>query len=136
MQLEFEFSNLRQAKAIAALEARERRRQYVREWRAKYPEKSRAINRSWNERNKDRWFAMLAAKHKRTKQATPRWVDRKALASIYEEARRRTREEGVQYHVDHIVPIKGDTVCGLHVPWNLQVILGAENVRKSNKISA
>ena len=68
------------------------------------------------------------------KAATPRWVDKLAIATIYEECSKRTRDEGVQYHVDHIWPIKHELCCGLHVPWNLQIITATENFRKNNSL--
>ena len=54
--------------------------------------------------------------------ATPKWASPTALGAFYAEARRRTIERGELYVVDHIVPINGGTVCGLHVPANLRVV--------------
>lgn len=68
--------------------------------------------------------------------ATPPWLTQAQWSEMnryYEEARRLTRETGIRHEVDHIVPLNGENVSGLHVPWNLQVLTQASNVSKSNR---
>jgi hypothetical protein len=65
--------------------------------------------------------------------ATPPWVDPVSFYPIYRERVIKTRDTGVLHHVDHIVPLRGKKVSGLHVPWNLQVIPAVENLRKGNR---
>ena len=54
---------------------------------------------------------------------------------IYNRANLIKKFTGESWHVDHIVPLKGKKVSGLHVPWNLQLLPAAENLAKSNKFS-
>lgn len=64
--------------------------------------------------------------------ATPPWVSGPMLRPVYEEARRLTKKTGVLHVVDHIEPLNGRYVCGLHVPWNLQALPWRANSAKSN----
>ena len=73
------------------------------------------------------------------KRATPPWLsdnDKLKIKKLYIEAARISSKTGVKYHVDHIYPLQGKTCCGLHVPWNLQILLGSVNIAKRNKLPA
>ena len=76
-----------------------------------------------------------AVRDSRNKQATPKWLtpeQRKQIVDIYEHMRDCRAVTGEDYHVDHIVPLRGVNICGLHVPWNLQVLPAYVNMAKSN----
>lgn len=67
------------------------------------------------------------------KQAAPKWLTKeqwREMDDLYRECRRLTKETGIPHHVDHIVPLRGGIVSGLHVPWNLRVITAIENVSR------
>jgi hypothetical protein len=70
------------------------------------------------------------------KRATPPWLSpeqKSQIEFVYSHAKDCQIVTGEVYHVDHIVPLQGEAVCGLHVPWNLQVLPAEVNVRKSNR---
>ena len=70
-------------------------------------------------------------------QAVPKWLTKTQLLEIkyfYKRSKELEHETGIKHNVDHIVPILSDLVCGLHVPWNLQILTKAENMKKSNKL--
>ena len=101
----------------------ERSAEIKREWRNRNPE----ADRKYYERNKERSYAQRDAYRRRCKEAMPEWVDRRAILDVYKEAKR------LGLSVDHIVPLHNPTVCGLHVPWNLQLLPLEDNIRKGNK---
>lgn len=86
----------------------------------------------WSKNNPGKVNAGTAKRRKSARKATPSWADSSAMDLIYIKARALTDETGVSYHVDHIVPLQGKTVCGLHCEANLQVIPAAENLAKFN----
>lgn len=82
--------------------------------------------------NKSAYLAKWAKRRAQKLQATPKWADLKAIEAIYAEAKRLTQETGIQHEVDHIVPLVGKKVSGLHTERNLQILTRKANRSKSN----
>lgn len=118
---------------------------YQRAWTAANREKHNEIRNTWRKNNHAQWLtyfrnwqrsdtgrntAYVAARRAAALRATPKWANRKAIAEIYRRARDLTLRTGITHDVDHIVPLQGRDVCGLHVETNLQILTRVENVRK------
>lgn len=112
------------------------------------PEVKKAYRRSWYETNKAlvigkkiadmkvnpaKYRAREREREARKFQATPGWANKFFMEEAYALAALRTKMLGFQWHVDHRVPLRSAKVCGLHVECNLQVIPGADNIRKGNR---
>lgn len=110
-------------------------KEYKRKWYLAHREselekkKRNHMLKPWVARNNS-----MLRKH-RIRICTPKWLTRqhrKQIQDTHLDAVRREIETGIPHHVDHIIPVKHDKVCGLHVPWNLQVIPATENMKKKN----
>lgn len=117
--------DVRKAKAVA----------HVAAWREANPEKyaaqlARSEYKPRNPAQKARHAAHQSLRTRHLLHAQPAWADRQAINDIYLEAQQKCM------HVDHIIPLKGKTVCGLHVENNLQLLPPRENLRKRNKFVA
>ena len=127
-------SNNKAKNKIKRKEYRERTEQRIkqREYReinkikqSEYMQKYRALGE-----NKIKIKDYYSKRKKAKINATPSWLtfqDEEEIIEIYKSCPK-------GYHVDHIVPLQGKTVCGLHVPWNLQILTAEENLKKGNKI--
>lgn len=111
--------------------AREHRLSMQALWREANRDRLRAMQAGYRRENAAAVNADCALRRAARLRATPPWLTREQrdeMAAAYHLA----REFGA--HVDHIVPLKGANVCGLHVPWNLRVIPAAENLSKGNRL--
>ena len=82
------------------------------------------------------WREQRASRRAKQKLATPPWLTDPQKAHIkrtYDLAALMEEITGNKYHVDHIIPLKGENVSGLHVPWNLQVLPADINLQKGNR---
>ena len=91
---------------------------------------------SWRANNKHKQAVYSSNRRSEIMLRTPKWLDSDAFAKIeeyYYTANMLGMHTGEQYHVDHIVPLRGKFVSGLNVPWNLQILTKIDNLRKKNK---
>ncbi len=112
---------------------RDRSREIKTKWRENNSEKMKEIRNEWAKNNPE-YLTFICRKYQISKvNASPKWADKKKMIAIYKESRRLSLETGIQHHVDHIVPITSDIVCGLHCEANLQILTFSENVKKGNR---
>lgn len=100
-------------------------------------EDKRAYRNKHKQANPDMYKTLTSFRRRRFRDATPPWLTSRQKADIrqlYQIAITMSKTTGQRYVVDHIIPLQGETVCGLHVPWNLRVITQEENLVKSNKM--
>lgn len=108
---------------------REKCSNYTRAYKSKYPEKVKKSQDSFVKRNLHKYAEREARKRASQLDATPKWLNADQLAEI----KQIYKNCPSGFHVDHIVPLLGQNVRGLHVPWNLQYLPALENMRKGNK---
>ena len=105
------------------------RSEYRRDYYLNNLEKHKEYMRFWVKNNKGKNAAKAARRRSSLLQRTPTWLSpsqQEEITDIYNKC-----PNG--FHVDHKVPLQGENVSGLHVPWNLQHLPASENIRKSNK---
>lgn len=117
---------------------RERHKKRVSERKKLYREKNKdkvlKHKRQYYKENRAISAASSARRSAQKIKAVPPWVDMEKIKILYIEAKRLTKETGILHVVDHILPLRSNIICGLHVHTNLRVITWEENASKGNRI--
>ena len=104
-------------------------------WASDNPDKVRNASKNWKRANPAKVAQHASSRRASQHTRMPSWLtaaDHLEFDSVYKYCAG-LRAAGLDYHVDHIVPLRGKSVSGLHVPWNLQVIPAVENMSKGNR---
>jgi len=96
-------------------------------------EAERSAARAWKRQNAAKVIADMAKRTALKKKAVPVWANMTVIKDVYRQARELTIATGIKHHVDHIVPLKSDIVCGLHCEANLQILTAFDNQSKKNR---
>lgn len=106
-------------------------------YRSKHRDERRTASSLWKKKNPHRNTAVQMKRQASQTRRTPPWLTQAHYAEMdgmYHFARLMSVVTGRKHHVDHIVPLQGKTVAGLHVPWNLQALPATVNQQKSNSL--
>lgn len=112
------------------------RAKYMQAWRNLNASKLIAYGKAYREANKEHYNFLCQKRKVALMRRSPSWLtkdDLWAIEQAYELAALRTKMFGFKWHVDHILPLRGEKISGLHVPANLQVIPAKQNQQKTNK---
>lgn len=105
-------------------------------WRTNNPEVNRTLQEQYFSNHRSYYVSKGAEYRARKLHATPSWLtldDLFVIEEMYDLARLRTATTAIKWEVDHIVPLRGELVCGLHIPSNLRVIPKRDNCQKGNR---
>jgi 5-methylcytosine-specific restriction endonuclease McrA len=118
----------------------EKHKEAVKAYRKAYyyrnKEKESDYQRQWYDKNRGHANALNAKRNTAKRYRLPIWLTKENLKQIkvmYKFASHLSKTTGFKWHVDHIIPLQGKTVSGLHVPENLQIIEESMNIKKNNK---
>ncbi len=131
------YQKFKEKKKAYALANYEYFQKYYEQYYLDHREERLESRKLYNSLNRGKVTALSALYRTMKLQATPKWLTNEhkhQIQEIYEESARLTKETGIKHAVDHIIPLQGKIVCGLHVPWNLQILTFSENSKKSNKL--
>jgi len=106
-------------------------------WKRENPEKYKESQKKWEMDNAGKKNSYTAKRRSMKKMATPPWLSKDQLSEIrefYVVAKELQWLSEAPLEVDHIIPLQGELVSGLHVPWNLQILPLPDNRSKSNRI--
>lgn len=117
------------------LKHRDTKNEASRRWRKENPEKQRAADRSWRERNRGKANAKNMRRYAAKLKRTPLWADLVEIDYVYHAAQVIKDVYGTSWDVDHIIPLQGENVSGLHVQGNLQIMDPIQNRSKGNSFT-
>lgn len=103
-------------------------------YRLNNPEKVKSSKKRWEINNPEKVAEKRFKRRILEKQSIPEWSESDKIKNVYEKAKWLGSLTGLKYHVDHIVPINGKEVCGLHVWANLQILEASINCAKGNRV--
>ncbi len=109
----------------------------TRQWREANKDLANHLTREWRKNNPGKAKESYAARRASEMERTPAWLNednKQEMRDMYEAAYELSKVFPYELQVDHMIPLRGKEVSGLHVPWNLQLLPAVANASKSNKL--